>query len=187
MSQPEHLAKLHTPEVAQRRGEKRRAHLASGTPEALAEIERIRTLNPMQNPETRAKVSRRLKEMKHRPSVPGGNGRGLTKPQQIMLDALGPTWVAEFPLSLGRRTPGYPTGYKLDLADPERQINIEVDGPSHYGRKADDAKRDAKVRSLGWIVLRFWNRDILTWSASGMPMESSISMTLERHGIRLSP
>ena len=110
----------------------------------------------------------------------------MTLPQKILLDVLGPGWVPEYALSLGRLTPGYPTNYKLDLANPERMIAIEVDGPSHRARKGQDQKKDEKVRSLGWTVLRFWNKDILTWSDTGTPPESSISMTLEEHGIHLS-
>jgi hypothetical protein len=187
MSRPEHKAKVHTPEVARKRGEKRRAWLASGHPKALAEIERIRSLNPATHPDVRAKISRALKAIHHGPSERGGNGRGLTEPQRILLAALGNGWIPELALSLGRRTPGYPTHYKLDLANPERRIAIEVDGFSHSGRRALDEKKDAKLASLGWTVLRFSNRDILTWSASGMPMGSSISTTLERHDIRPSP
>ena len=104
-----------------------------------------------------------------------------------MLDALGAGWRAEFPLSLGPRTPGYPTHYKIDLALPERKIAVEVDGFSHGSRRDQDEKKEAKLRSLGWIVLRFSNRDILTWKASGMPMDSYISMTLAGHGILVSP
>lgn len=186
MSQPEIKAKVHNPEVAAKIAAGKRRWFAAGSPKALAEIERIRALNPMSNLETRAKVSRRLKAMNHGPSVRGGNGRGLTVPQRMLLDALGTEWIPDFALSLGPRTPGYPTHYKLDIAHPGLRISIEVDGNSHYSRKDLDEKKDEKLSSLGWTVLRFWNRDILTWHDSGMPMEGSISTTLERHGILLS-
>lgn len=183
MTQEDIKRKCHTPEAIAKRVTKTHAWLNSGDPRAIAHIERIRALNPMTRPEVRAKVSRRLKEIGHGPSERGGNGRGLTRPQAILLSALGPGWEAEFALSLGRRTPGYPTHYKIDVACPARRIAIEVDGPSHHSRKAQDAKKDAKLASLGWTVLRFWNREILAWSDSGMPTESSISTTLRRHGI----
>lgn len=186
MRQPEYLAKVHNPEVAKRRGESRRAWLASGNPRALAEIARIRNLNPTAEPAVRAKISRTLKAMHHGPSVRGGNGRGLTVPQRILLDALGSNWAAEYALSLGKRTPGYPTHYKIDLANVALRVAIEVDGNCHHSRKALDAKKDAKLSSLGWTVLRFWNADILTWRDSGMPAESSISTTLAQHGIHPS-
>ena len=116
----------------------------------------------------------------------GGNGTGLTEPQAFMMDVLGAGWIAEFALSLGQRQAGYPTHYKLDLANPALKIGVELDGNSHYARKAQDEKKDAKLASLGWTVLRFWNRDILNWRDAGTPMESSISMILAQHGIRVS-
>lgn len=182
MSHPVHKAKVHRPEVYAKIGRSVSARYKAGdSPKLEANRERIRALRP--TPESRAKISRRLREIGHGPSVRGGNGHGLTEPQRILLDALGPSWRAEFAISLGQRTPGYPTNYKVDLALPERRVAIEADGHTHRSRKAQDEKKDAKLRSLGWIVLRFWNRDILTWSASGHPMEHSISMTLKAHGI----
>lgn len=186
MRQPEILAKIHSPEVAAKRGRKRKEWFKSGIPAALRALERIRNLKPMKNPETRKKVSRTLQAMNHAPSVRGGNGTGLTEPQSKMLGVLGSGWEAEYILSLGQRTPGYPTHYKLDLANEELKVCIEVDGHSHRSRKKQDAKKENKLRSLGWTVLRFWNWDILDWIDSGMPMESSISMTLARHNIHLS-
>jgi hypothetical protein len=109
---------------------------------------------------------------------------GLTVPQKAMLDALGPSWEPELSLSLGRRTPGYPSHYKLDLGNAALRVGIEVDGNCHYSRKSLDEKKDAKLASLGWTVLRFWNKDILSWIDLGMPTGSSISTTLALHGIR---
>ena len=186
MNTPEHKAKVHTPDVHRRAGLAISRWRRSDDPKAKREMERITNLNPMSRPEVREKVSLKLRAMGHKPSVHGGNGNGLTVPQQILLDALGDGWIAEYALSLGQRTPGYPTAYKLDLANPERKINIEVDGPSHYSRKAEDQKRDAKVASLGWTVLRFWNRDILTWKSTGMPKDTYISTTLKQYDIHLS-
>jgi hypothetical protein len=187
MSQPEHLAKVHTPEAAAKRGAKKSAWYKAGSPTAVKELERIRNLIPTTDPLVRLKISRRLKAMKHGPSVRGGNGRGLTIPQSLMLAALGSGWIPELSLSLGRQTPGYPSHYKIDLANTSKKLAIEVDGHSHASRKHLDQKKDAKLRSLGWTVLRFSNRDILTWNNSGRPTGSSISMTLAAHGIQVTP
>lgn len=183
MNTPEHLAKVHTPESAAKRGKSRSAFLRSGTPEANAQVERIRDLNPMSDPEVRAKVSRRLQEMHYRPSVRGGNGTGLTKPEQILIDALGPEWGPIVVPTETRRGSGLPTHYKIDCGNEGLKIAIEADGTSHRGRKDQDARKDAFLRSCGWTVLRFSNEDILSWNASGQSMESSISMTLRQHGI----
>ncbi|MHB8916073.1 MAG: endonuclease domain-containing protein [Thiobacillus sp.] len=185
MSQPEHLAKMHNPEVAARRGRSKSEWYK--TPAAAKELERIRNLNPMSSMETREKVSRTLKAMKHKPSERGGNGNGLTVPQQILKDALSLNWTAEYALSLGKRQAGYPTCYKLDLACPQLKIAIEVDGASHHSRKEQDKKKDAKLASLGWTVLRFWNKDILSWKNTGMKPESYISMILAQHNIHHFP
>jgi hypothetical protein len=157
------------------------------SPAALESKARIAALNPMANEESRQKMANTLREIGHKPIARGGNGRGPTIPQSIMATALGPQWILEYAVSLGVRTSGYPTHYKLDIANVEMMIGIEVDGDSHVGaRRAQDRKKDTKLESLGWTVLRFWNRDILTWKNTGMPTDASISTTLRQHGIHLS-
>ena len=65
-------------------------------------------------------------------------------------------------------------------------IVIECDGPSHHAMKvkASDKKRDAKLNSLGWTVLRFSNKAILNWLDTGMPQEHFISTILQSYAIR---
>lgn len=186
MSNPEYVATLHTPEVAAKRGQKRRAWLASDNPKAQLEIERIRNLNPMSNPATRQKVSERLQEIHHKIAVRGGNGAGMTEPQFKLLEALGDGWVSEYALSLGKRQAGYPTCYKLDIANLDLKINIEVDGHSHRSRKEKDFKRDMKLNSLGWKVLRFWNWDVLAWLDNGMLEDHSVALALAECGVKVS-
>ncbi|MBE7484127.1 MAG: DUF559 domain-containing protein [Polyangiaceae bacterium] len=41
-----------------------------------------------------------------------------------------------------------------DFAVPARRLVIEVDGGSHAGRAAADARRDRGLARLGWRVLR---------------------------------
>jgi len=186
MSQPQIKAKVHNPIVREKVNAGIRKWWADGSPRAEIARERIRALNPMKNASTRLKVSAVLKAMHHKPIIQGGNGRGMTAPQKILMVALGPGWEPEFAVSLGKRTPGYPTHYKIDLAHPLKMIAIQVDGFSHHSRKAQDEKKTERLSSLGWKVLRLWNRDILNWNNSGRPMETSISMTLRLHGIHLS-
>ena len=183
MSQPEHLAKVHAPEVAAKRGAKRSAWLRSGNPRAVAELARVAAMNPCESPEVRTKISATLKAMGHRPSIRGGNGRGMTVPQSMMKEVLGDGWTDEFALSLGQKTEGYPTNYKLDLAHPGLKIAIEVDGLSHGSRRELDAKKDAKVAEFGWTVLRFTNQEIVAWINGDLNDDHRIARELTRYGI----
>jgi very-short-patch-repair endonuclease len=58
-----------------------------------------------------------------------------------------------------RKPPLYPHCYKLDLANLEMKMGIELDGGSHLTltRREQDQKKDALLRSLGWKVLRLKN------------------------------
>ena len=93
----------------------------------------------------------------------GGNGK-LSPMQMLLLDKLRDLVVRELAISLGRpRQPGYPTSYKVDLAIPQVLLAIEIDGPGHSTQTArsKDAKKQAKLESLGWRVLRYSNQAIL--------------------------
>lgn len=53
--------------------------------------------------------------------------------------------------------------YRLDMALPALKIAIEADGKAFHSsseQKAHDRKRDAYLRSKGWIVLRFTGSQI---------------------------
>lgn len=92
----------------------------------------------------------------------GGNGSELTESQSFLLSQLGPEWVAEYPVPTEiPRGQGFPTCYKIDIANPSRKIAIEIDGRSHrlLARKKQDAKKDKLLRKLGWKVLRYSNED----------------------------
>jgi hypothetical protein len=185
MRQPAVIAVVHSLEVAAIRGRKKSEWFKAGGPMVEKELKRIAALNPMSDPLTRMKVSLTLKNMKHKPSVRGGNGKGPTVAQLFMASLLGPSWILEYAVSLGRRIPNYPTCYKIDLANPVLKIGIEVDGYSHHSRKKEDQKKDVMLASLGWKVLRFWNKDILNWRDTGMLKDTYISMILEQQGIHL--
>jgi very-short-patch-repair endonuclease len=51
----------------------------------------------------------------------------------------------------------------VDLASPEHQLAIEVDGHSHTLKKWKflDARKTSVLNALGWKVLRFWNQQVL--------------------------
>lgn len=128
--------------------------------------ERMRKRNPMKRPEVRQRVSQTLRAIGHKPPVQGGNGRGLTVPQSLLLKALGDGWVAECAVKTKqpRVKGGYPPAYKVDIADPSRKIAVEVDGSSHntVANRKKDAKKDGLLRSLGWTVIRVSNGDVLS-------------------------
>jgi hypothetical protein len=186
MHQPEIVAKVHNPEVAAKRGAKKRAWFASGSPEAEAAKARFAQMGAVTSATSRHKMAATHRARGIRPPWTGGKGRGLTEPQRVLFaDLGGHPWRTEFPVPVAPRRPDLPTCLYLDLALPERMIAIEVDGSSHRARiwQDRDARKTAYLVALGWTVLRFWNKDILTWSATGMPPDASISTIFRQHGI----
>jgi very-short-patch-repair endonuclease len=64
-------------------------------------------------------------------------------------------------LSFRRQLPVGP--YVVDFACLDARLIIEIDGGQHASDQAKyDAKRDAWLRAEGFVVLRFWNNDVLT-------------------------
>jgi len=49
---------------------------------------------------------------------------------------------------------GHNNRYVLDFAHVEGKINIELDGPRHCADKEYDRERDARLKNLGWRVIR---------------------------------
>ena len=86
------------------------------------------------------------------------NGSGPTVAQKILFDAL-PGAVMEYAFPMGRV--GKPQA--VDLVIPSLQLAIEVDGHSHQiqQRKEVDVRKEQILKKLGWMVLRFSNREIL--------------------------
>jgi len=53
-------------------------------------------------------------------------------------------------------------GYILDYAIPESKIDIECDGEAwHKAGNSHDRKRNAYLKSKGWIILRFTGKEII--------------------------
>ena len=50
-------------------------------------------------------------------------------------------------------------GFTVDFASHRRRIIIEADGSQHGG--PDDRRRDRLLATQGYLVLRFWNNDVL--------------------------
>lgn len=117
--------------------------------------------NPSSREDVRKKISGTLRAMGHRPVVRGGNGAGMTGPQKALLAALGDGWIAEHVVNVwkGKRVPGVPGHYKIDLANIEMMIALEVDGGSHgpASRKEQDQRKDQFLAGEGWSVFRVTN------------------------------
>jgi hypothetical protein len=122
-----------------------------------------RQINPMSKHQSRLKMKATLKRIRHRPIQRGGNGQLLPLPQLALLHALGEGWEAEHLVKTGKLS-GYPTSYKLDLANVAQMICVEVDGSSHTAsaRKQQDMKKVALLTSLGWSVYRVSNERALS-------------------------
>lgn len=123
--------------------------------------ERMKLHNPMKNLAAKEKMQKTLKRIGHKPCIHGGNGTGDTTPQKLLSKALG--WPTEVVVVTKMRNLGYPPCYKVDIANREQKIAIEVDGPSHGALrvKAADAKKTNYLQSHGWKVLRFTNDQVL--------------------------
>lgn len=103
----------------------------------------------------------------------GGNGAPLSQAQKVLALAL--QWKVEIPIKMAEHIPvggrkkwcddnHIPTCYKIDIGNEILKIAIEVDGKSHYmaSRKEADRKKTKWLNKLGWKVLRFTNKEILT-------------------------
>ena len=51
--------------------------------------------------------------------------------------------------------------YIVDFVCLEKRLIVELDGGQHAEQTHYDAERDAWLRAQGFIVLRFWNSDVL--------------------------
>ena len=56
----------------------------------------------------------------------------------------------------------HPIGkYIADFACIEQKLVIELDGGQHQDQTTYDEQRTALIETQGWLVLRFWNNDVL--------------------------
>jgi very-short-patch-repair endonuclease len=51
--------------------------------------------------------------------------------------------------------------YVVDFSCEAARLIIELDGGQHAERTEDDAKRTQVLEAMGYLVLRFWNNDVL--------------------------
>ena len=51
--------------------------------------------------------------------------------------------------------------YIVDFVSFDKKIVIELDGGQHAENEEDDGRRDACLHANGFVVLRFWNNDVI--------------------------
>lgn len=163
MSRPDFVASLHTPQRAE--ACRQAMQRLRRNPKAMEKLRRYlpSDRNPFRNPVKRAeaqnKAHRKLMASGYR-MLNGGNGKGPTRPQLMLVSLLG--WPTKYVVPT-KGLPGYPSHYKLDIANPERRVAIEVDGQSHSSKavRAKDIKKTRFLEERGWTVLRFRNAEVL--------------------------
>ncbi|HEY2227376.1 MAG TPA: DUF559 domain-containing protein [Xanthobacteraceae bacterium] len=68
--------------------------------------------------------------------------------------------------------------YIVDFCCADAHLIIELDGGQHATRTSEDAHRTKILGAMGYLVLRFWNNDVLQ-NLDGVLEE--IMSTLEQH------
>lgn len=123
--------------------------------------------NPMVKENARLKMSETLRKIGHKPPIQGGNGKPFPEAQLALIGGLGEGWVPEFavPTKIPKGM-GYPTCYKIDIANPRLMIGIEVDGASHSSRtnRERDQKKTALLATFGWKIFRITNKQVKSLS-----------------------
>jgi very-short-patch-repair endonuclease len=51
--------------------------------------------------------------------------------------------------------------YIVDFVSFEKKIIVEVDGGQHSEQREKDRERDRWLKTQGFVVLRFWNHEVL--------------------------
>jgi len=73
----------------------------------------------------------------------------------------------------------HPIGpYIVDFVCIERALVVELDGSQHQEARERDAARDALLSKRGFVVLRFWDNEVL--KETGAVMERILAVVLLR-------
>ena len=163
-TQPGFKEKIYTTERAAKVSASLKQWWANSGPAQEAQRIRITNLKPMLDPVSRAKVSETLKRRGYQSQLRGGNGRGMSAAQMLLLSSLGTGWESELVVATGTKGNGMPSHWKIDIAHQTHMIAVEVDGSSHRSRKVKerDLRKDLFLASCGWKVLRFTNQEVIS-------------------------
>jgi len=52
-------------------------------------------------------------------------------------------------------------GFVVDFCCPDAKLVIELDGGQHVDQQEKDERRTTNLETSGYLVLRFWNNDVL--------------------------
>ncbi|MGH6769047.1 MAG: endonuclease domain-containing protein [Xanthobacteraceae bacterium] len=52
-------------------------------------------------------------------------------------------------------------GFVVDFCCPDAKLVVELDGGQHSERQPQDERRTRNLEASGYLVLRFWNHDVL--------------------------
>jgi len=56
----------------------------------------------------------------------------------------------------------HPVGpFIVDFVCPEKELIVEIDGGQHALNVEDDSQRSHFLQAKGYLVLRFWNNEVL--------------------------
>ena len=106
-----------------------------GKPNPVASA-RMKANNPTADPDVRRKMSAAMSGRTF--LARGGNGK-LTPQQERVANSLGLPMEYAIPTKLVKhKFKSLPTCYKVDIADPDRKLAIEIDGSSHDDRFDED-------------------------------------------------
>jgi len=72
----------------------------------------------------------------------------------------------------------------VDFLCADAHLIVELDGGQHAVRAEADVRRTEILESLGYLVLRYWNSDVMA-NIEGVVVD--IATMLESHGLELAP
>lgn len=113
--------------------------------------------NPLRGSQAREK-SLAIQRAKGFPNLRGGNGAPLPDRQIRLARLLSAETEVSVALGDGER----PHHYLVDVGIERLRLAIEIDGQSHKAkaRQQQDRRKDTRLNTAGWTVLRFWNSQL---------------------------
>jgi hypothetical protein len=121
---------------------------------------RMKKNNPSFYPENLKKARQtkiKNKTLNLAPKIQGGNGKELPLTVKLLNKKL--NWHTTYIVKTFLKSP-YPSHYKLEIANPEKKIYIEIDGNSSYSRKEQSLRKEEFLIYSGWKLFRFKNKEI---------------------------